>query len=103
MMFVQRVLPVARERLVTTHVDTLLLDVVRLLQIQTDIIVVCGPEETLAGVITKTDVVRLIGSYREACFAILASSVMTRSVVFCQPTDPLQHVWTRMKEGNLKN
>ena len=32
-----------------------------------------------------------------------ASTVMTRTVVFCRPDDALQEVWSIMKERRLKN
>jgi hypothetical protein len=78
-MFVQRLLPLARGRLVTVAISALFLDVARLLRSGTDFIVVCGPEEAIAGVITKTDVMRQIASCPGGCFTSEASAVMPAS------------------------
>jgi predicted transcriptional regulator len=101
--FVHRVLVDARERLVVVDVCASFLDAATSLQSGTDLVVVCGPEGAVVGVITKTDVLRQIASRQESCFASQASAVMTRQVVLCRPADALQHVWEIMKEGNLKN
>ena len=102
-MFVHRLLADARERLVTVDVRASFLEAATPLQSGTDLVVVCGPEGALAGVITKTDVLRQIASRQESCFASTASAVMTRRVVLCRPEDALQHVWERIKAGNFKN
>lgn len=53
-MFVEGVLPAARERLVTIADDAPLIDAAKLLRSGTDLVVVCSSEGLLAGVITKT-------------------------------------------------
>src|SRR5215212_2396519 len=102
-MFVQALLPIARERLVTIDAATLLFEAAGLLRSGTDLVVVCGAEEGLAGVITKTDVVRQVEACQGACFAVLASAVMTRHVILCQPSDWLPDVWAKMRDRGLKN
>ena len=102
-MLVQRLLPVARERLVTVSITTLLFEAAGLLRTGTDLVVVCGMEEGIAGVITKTDVVRQVEVCQGACFAICASAVMTRNVIVCQPGDWLPGLWVTMRERGLKN
>jgi len=58
-MFVARMLPVARTRLVTIGDYISLIEAANLLlDGHTDVLVVRGGDELLAGVITKTDVVR---------------------------------------------
>jgi predicted transcriptional regulator len=50
---------VTRRRLVTTRPDVLLPEVARLLSdTPVSLVVVCGPDYAMAGVITKTDIVR---------------------------------------------
>ncbi|MEO8626484.1 MAG: CBS domain-containing protein [Betaproteobacteria bacterium] len=102
--FVETLLPAARARLVTVAEHAPLIQAAKLLRAGTDlVVVVCGPEGALAGVITKTDVISQISDCQEAACAMATSLVMTRNVVLCQPGDRLQDVWSRMKERGLKN
>ena len=102
-MLVERLLPGARERLVTVTSDAPLIEAARLLRVGTDIVIVCDPAGTLAGVITKTDVVAQISHCQGASCVTPASLVMTRSVVVCRPGDWLNEVWSIMKQRGLKN
>jgi CBS domain-containing protein len=104
LMFVERVLPAARKRLVTIAEDSPLLDAARLLgDFHTDLVVVCTSTAMLAGVITKTDVVRQISHCQGSGCTRAASAVMTRTVVLCHPSDLMHDVWSIMKERGLKN
>jgi CBS domain-containing protein len=104
LMFVERMLPAARKRLVTIGDDAPLIDAAKLLlDRDTDLVVVCRSDEMLAGVITKTDVVRQISHCQGSGCATAASTVMTRTVILCHPSDLLQDVWSIMKERGLKN
>ena len=102
-MLVERLLPGARERLVTVTSDAPLIEAARLLRVGTDIVIVCDPAGTLAGVNTKTDVVAQISHCQGASCVTPASLVMTRSVVVCRPGDWLNEVWSIMKQRGLKN
>lgn len=103
-MFVEKMLPIARERLVTIgdHLPVVAA-AKQLLDSHTDLLVVRGGDELLAGVITKTDVVRQISLCQGSGCTMAVSSVMTRTVVHCQPNDVLQNVWSIMKDRRLKN
>ena len=102
-MLVGKLIATARSRLVTIIDDAPLIGVAKLLRAGTDLVVVCGPEGLLAGVITKTDVVAQISHCLGASCTIKSSLVMTRDVVACQPGDWLNAVWAKMKEHGLKN
>ena len=103
-MFVERMLPIARERLVTIGDHLSLLAAAKLLlDGHTDLLVVRGGDELLAGVITKTDVVRQLSLCQGSGCMMAVSSVMTRTVVHCQPNDVLLNVWSIMKDRGLKN
>jgi CBS domain-containing protein len=103
-MFVESMLPAARKRLVTIGDDAPLIDAAKLLgDRHTDLVVVCRSDEMLAGVITKTDVVRQIRHCRGSGCTTAVSTVMTRTVILCHPSDLLQDVWSVMKERGLKN
>ncbi|QPC88797.1 CBS domain-containing protein (plasmid) [Mesorhizobium sp. NBSH29] len=102
-MFVERVLPAAREKLVMIADDAPLIEAAKLLGAGTDLVVICSPTGVLAGVITKTDVVSQISHCQGTICATAASLVMTRDVVVCRPGDGLNDVWSQMKEHGLKN
>lgn len=102
-MLVDRVLPLASRRLVTVGDDAPLLEAARLLGGSSDLVVVCGPDGLLKGVITKTDIVRQIGQCQGSTCQIAVSSVMTQDVTICRQTDWLHDVWSIMKEQRLKN
>lgn len=60
-MIVEGILPAARERLITIGDDAPLTAAATLLRdLDTDLLVIRDPEWVLAGVSTKTDIVRLI-------------------------------------------
>ncbi len=89
---------VARSRLVTVGVDALLMDTAKLLaDTQITLVVVCGPDGAMAGVITKTDIVRLIGGCCGSACRTLAADVMTQQVTSCHPTDCLPDVLSMMQ------
>jgi|SRR5579872_754427 len=103
-MLVEQTLPTARKRLFTIRDDAPLIDAATLLRdIASDLVVVSSSDELLAGVITKTDVVRQISLCRGSGCTTAASTVMTRTVVLCRPSDLLHDVWLIMKERGLKN
>ncbi|MGH7115881.1 MAG: CBS domain-containing protein [Stellaceae bacterium] len=103
-MFVERMLPAARKRLVTIGDDAPLIDAARLLgDRHADLVVVCSSNELLAGVITNTDVVRQISHCQGSGCTTAASNVMTQTVILCHPSDLLHDVWSIMKDRGLKN
>jgi CBS domain-containing protein len=102
-MFVEGMLEVAREKLVTIADDAPLIEAARLLTSGTDLVIVCDGHGVLRGVVTKTDVVRQISVCQGATCMCPASTVMTRDVALCRGVDLLQDVSTRMKERHLKN
>jgi CBS domain-containing protein len=103
-MFVDRLLPVALQKLVTIIDSVQLIEAAKLLrEAGTDILAVCTSSGVLAGVITKTDVVGEISRCQGQSCATPASSVMTRDVVVCKPGELLSDVWSIMKMRKLKN
>jgi CBS domain-containing protein len=65
------------------------------------LVIVCHPEGTMAGVLTKTDIVRALGQHPEAAGSLPAREAMTREVVVCCPEDTLHHALGTMSERGL--
>jgi CBS domain-containing protein len=101
-MLVEKLMPAARARLATIADDAPLIEAAKLLRAGTDLVVVCGHEGLLAGVITKTDVVDQISHCLGASCTTAASLVMTRDIVACRPGDWLNEVWEKMKEHGIE-
>ena len=99
----ERLLPAARERLVTIADDAPLLEVANLLYKGTDLVIVCDSADLVAGVITKSDVVGQMRWWQGGSCTMAASLTMTRGVVNCRPDELLEEVWKRMKQRKLKN
>jgi CBS domain-containing protein len=102
-MYVERLLPAARERLVIIADNAPLMEAANLLHKGTDLVIVCNSAGLVAGVITKTDVVGQMSRCQGASCTMAASLTMTRDVVVCRPDELLQEVWKRMKRRKLKN
>jgi CBS domain-containing protein len=68
---------------------------------RTSLVIVCRVDRSIAGVISKTDVVRRIADHPESVSATVAADVMTRDVVSCRSTDALQDVLSLMKDRGL--
>lgn len=101
-MQVEKMLPHTRQRLATVNVSAPLIEAASLLRKpQTGIVVVCS-EGQIAGVLTKTDVVRQISHCSGASCTAPASAVMTRNVISCRPDDSLKDVWSTMRQRGLK-
>ena len=102
-MFVEQMLPRARERLATISGAAPVKDAAALMaKPHTDLVVVCGEDGGMVGVVTKTDIVgqitRCIGG---GCTARV-DAIMTQDAVFCRPDEPLQGIWSVMKARGLQ-
>lgn len=98
-MRVERLLPVALQRLTTIRDDDLLTEAAkRLSNTHISLVVVCNHERVMVGIITKTDVVRQMADYPGASCMMSASAVMTRDVTYCHPSDVLEDILSIMKE-----
>ena len=98
-MLVDAIMPTARQRLTTIKTDETLADAARLLsETHVGLVVVCASDGSIAGVVTKTDVVRQVAQGHESIRAAHASTIMTKNVVHCRPSDLLYEVWSSMKE-----
>lgn len=103
-MLVIQLLEATRDRLVTINAEAQVIDAARLLRSQTmSLLVVCSPNGVMAGVITKTDIVRQISHCDGKGCTQPVSIVMTREVTFCHPESQLKDAWSTMKRSGLKH
>jgi signal-transduction protein with cAMP-binding, CBS, and nucleotidyltransferase domain len=93
----------ADRHLVTLADHALLIEAAALLRAGTDLVVVCAADGTMAGVVSKTDVVDQISHCEGASCTCAVSMVMTRQVLSCRLDDDLFSLWTEMKDRGLKN
>lgn len=102
-MLVERLLPKARERLVTLADGARLVEAARLFRRGTDLVIVCDATGRMAGIVTRTDIVSQI-SFCDgmSCVKDIPLAV-TREVLTCLPDDKLQDVWLRITEKGVKN
>jgi CBS domain-containing protein len=97
-MLVERILPIALERLSTIEADAILPDAAKVLSdTHKSLVVVCNADGKMIGVITKTDIVRQVANCPGRPCTMAAAAVMTRNVTYCHPGDPLHDVLSKMK------
>jgi len=88
---------IAASRLATVSVKALLADVAKVLSsTHISLVVVCNCDGTMAGVITKTNIVQRISQCEEAVCTMAAADMMTLDVTSCRPTDLLPDVLSMM-------
>lgn len=102
-MLVRKLLPNARRRLQAIDVGAALLQAARRLGNGCDMLVVCDADGRLAGVLTKTDVVRQTGRCSGASCTAPVVEAMTRDVTAVTADGWLQDVWELMKTRGFKN
>jgi CBS domain-containing protein len=101
---VRSIKAIARKRLVTITPDALLAEVAkRLAASKGGLVVVCHSDRTIAGVVTKWDIVRRIGHSPKSLATTTADDIMTREVTCCHPDDTLENVLTVMSERGLEH
>ena len=93
---------VAQSRLVTVTLQTPLLEAAqRLSSTQIGLVVVCDLGGAIAGVISKSDVVRQIGHCLGSACQTLACDLMTTDVVCCYADDCLSDVLAVMEQRSM--
>jgi CBS domain-containing protein len=103
-MVVESLLPVSRERILMIRDSAQLTEVAALLgKGDQKLAVVCDRSGAMVGVVSKTDIVSRIGECQGHACAMKVATVMIRDVTYCRPDDPLQEVWSRMKDKGLLN
>jgi len=102
-MFAEQMLPRARERLATIDAAAPVKYAADLMsKPHTDLVVVCGHDGGMVGVLTKTDIVGQIRHCAGGGCVARVDTIMTQGVVSCRPSDALHDVWSVMKERGLQ-
>jgi len=102
-MLVRDLLTHAQARLCCIGLNSTLVQAARLLDDGCNMLVVCDEGERIAGVLTKTDIVRQTGRCAGASCTAPVTEAMTRDPIAVETTEPLQGVWNLMKINGLKN
>jgi CBS domain-containing protein len=98
-MLVEALMPTASRRLMTLKADQSLREAAKLLsETHIGLVVVCGTDGSMAGVITKTDIVRQVAQGCGSTQTVPVSEIMAKNVVHCRPSDPLYEVLSSMME-----
>jgi len=102
MTFVREIVDVARKRLVIITDDTPLLEAAKFLDGRhINLVVICDKAGTMVGIVTRTDIVRMMAVCQGCGCTVPVATVMTKDVTCCRLSDLLRDVWTTMKEHNL--
>ncbi|MEO7207596.1 MAG: CBS domain-containing protein [Steroidobacteraceae bacterium] len=101
-MFVEQMLDKARERLAVIDATASVREAAAVMsKPHTELLVVCGPDGGIVGVVTKTDVIgQICRCSGQGCMASV-DTIMTRNVISCAPNDLLHEVWLVIKERGL--
>ena len=98
-MLVRDIGAVTRRRLATIGTEAALARAAKMLSdTPVSLLVVCEADGTMAGVLTKTDLVRTFGERPESAASATSADVMTRDVVSCRPDDDLEGVLRTMSK-----
>ncbi len=102
-MFVENILPQARERLATIGAAASVAEAAEVMtRLHVDLVVVCNEAGSMVGVITKTDIVSQIGRCGADGCKAMVDVIMTREVVSSRANKALEDVWTTMKDRGLQ-
>ncbi|WP_131778679.1 CBS domain-containing protein [Legionella bozemanae] len=102
MAFVEEIVPIAQKRLVSVRDDAPLLEAAKFLDGRhINLVVICNKDGTMVGIVTRTDVVRMMAVCQGCGCTVPVGTMMTKDVIYCRPSDLLRDVWSTMKEHNL--
>jgi len=101
--FAERMLSRARERLAVIGAEAPVREAAELMsRPHVDLVVVCGRDGAVVGVLTKTDLVAQIGRCSGAACTTMVRAIMSRDVASCRPDESLRDIWAVMKERRLQ-
>ena len=103
MILVWHILDVARKRLAVLSQEALVPEAARILaDANTPLVVVCDRNGAAVGVMSRTDIIRLLArAGTEACNTH-AGTIMSSPIVSCRVDQPVHEVWTNMNVRSLR-
>ncbi len=102
MVLVEHVLDAARKRLVTLSRASLVCEAADILtNPDTPLAVVCDDAGIAVGVISRIDIVKLVGA-RVDPFSTSADVIMSTGILSCHVQQPLQQVWQTLNARSLR-
>jgi CBS domain-containing protein len=103
MMLIEHILEPARKRLATLRRDSLVADAAAILMNgDTPLAVVCDGDGVAVGVISRTDVVKVLVGAKADALSTCADAMMTTAVLSFGFDQPLQDVWKFMNARSLR-
>ena len=103
MNLVKHILDTARGRLAVLSEKGLIPEAARILSNRnTPLVVVCDRENIALGVLSRSDIIKLLASEGAAACAVNAGAIMTRRIVSCHVDQSLQQVWTVLSARSLR-
>ena len=103
MALVKHILDAARGRLAVLSERALVPDAAQILaNPNTPLVVVCDKEGIAVGVMSRTDIIKLLASAGTAACVTNAGAIMTKRIVSFHLEQPLQEVWTVLSARSLR-
>jgi CBS domain-containing protein len=104
MVLVQHILDDARKRLAVLSPEALVADVAEILaNPDTPLVVVCDGDGIAVGVVSGTDIVKVLASARADAHKMSAGAIMTKPLLSCHVDQALQGVWETMNARSLRS
>ena len=104
MTLVLHILEAARKRLAVLSREASLFEAAEILANRnTPLAVVCDKDGTAAGVITRSDVVKVLATARVDACGLKAEAIMAETMLSCRLEDPLQGLWAIMNSRYLRS
>ena len=103
-MTVRTILSLKGRDVATILPQAMLADAARLLsEKRIGAVVVIGPGQTVAGILSERDIVRALSKHGAGALTHTVESVMTREVVTCGPEETIPSLMQRMTAGRFRH
>ncbi len=91
-------------KVVTAQPDSTVREIISILsREQIGVVVICGKENTLDGIVSERDVVRGLAERGQALLGSTAGDLMTRNVRTCSPGDSVRDIMATMTEYRIRH
>lgn len=103
MVLVEHILDTGRKRLVTLSPTSGICEAAEILKSpDTPLVVVCDSGGAALGVISRTDVIKVLASAKAEAHKASAGDIMSGRLLSCHVHQPLQQVWDSMKARSVR-